>query len=210
MTKAKTSFTANQMELASKLTPLQRKFVIELIKPNTTQRQAIKAAGSKAKTDMALDNVASQTFSKVQVKAFYDSLMEEVTVNAVYTKEKAIERLASTAQVTITDVCDFRNVKVGEDENGNDVFQTVWTIKNSEDIPNYIAAAIKSVTVTQNGPKIELHDSHGSIKQLADMLAWNAPKKTELTGKDGQALQLSANVESPEIASALAGLMEKL
>tara|TARA_R110000850_G_scaffold269167_2_gene401022 strand:- start:16365 stop:17009 length:645 start_codon:yes stop_codon:yes gene_type:complete len=185
----------DQLNLASELTVLQRKFVIELIKPNTTQRQAYLAAGGQGKTENAQDSSANTMFSNVKVRAFYDSLMEEITANAVYTKEKAIERLSNTARVTIKDVCDFKNSQVGEDEEGKPVYQTTWVIKNSEDIPDHIAAAIKSVSITKDGPKLELHDSHGSIKQLADMLAWNAPKKTEVTGADGGALQHAITVE---------------
>tara|TARA_R110000744_G_scaffold56386_7_gene118974 strand:- start:953 stop:1585 length:633 start_codon:yes stop_codon:yes gene_type:complete len=204
------SFTPEQMELASKLTPLQRKFIIEYIKPNITQRQAIKAAGSKAKTDSALDNVASQFFNKVQVKAFYDSLMETKTVNSIMERDEALEILSNNARVKMSDVADFGFRKVGEDDEGRDIMESIWTMKNGEDIDPAVASCIKSVTMTKNGPKIELHDQQGAIKQITDMQGWAAPKKTELTGAGGEALQLNSNVSAPEIASALAGLMDKL
>jgi phage terminase small subunit len=88
--------------------------------------------------------------------------------------------------------------------------QTVWTMKHSEDIDPVIAASIKSVTFTKTGPKIEMYDSNGSIKILSDLQGWNAPRKQEITGKDGSALAIKADVSAPEIASALAGLMAKL
>ena len=56
----------------------------------------------------------------------------------------------------------------------------------------------------------KLHDQQGAIKQLTDLQGWSAPKKTELTGAGGEALQLNSNISAPEIASALAGLMDKL
>ena len=210
MTKKDISFTEKQMELASKLTPLQRKFIIELIKPKTSQRQAIKAAGSKAKTDSALDNVASQFFSKVQVKAFYDSLMETKTVNSIMERDEALEILSNNARVKMSDVADFGFIEVGKDEDDQPIMQTVWTMKDSNDIDPEIISCIKSVTMTNKGPKIELHDQQGAIKQLTDIQGWAAPKKTELTGAGGEALKLNSNVSAPEIASALAGLMDKL
>ena len=210
MAKKQISFTPQQMELAAKLTSLQRKFVIELVKPKTSQRQAIKAAGSKAKTNDSLDNVATQTFSKLQVRAFYDSLMETKTINSIMQRDEALEILSNNARVKMTDVADFGFRKVGEDDEGQDIMESIWTMKNGNDIDPAIASCIKSVTMTKNGPKIELHDQQGAIKQLTDLQGWSAPKKTELTGAGGEALQLNANVSAPEIASALAGLMSKL
>lgn len=208
--KKQTSFTPEQMELASKLTTLQRKFIIELIKPKTSQRQAYLTAGGKAKTESAQDAASSTMLSNVKVKAFYKSMMESKTVNSIMERDEALEILSSNARVKMSDVADFGFRKVGEDEEGRDVMESVWTMKNGEDIDPAVASCIKSVTMTKNGPKIELHDQQGAIKQITDMQGWNAAKKTELTGAGGEALQLNSNVTAPEIASALAGLMSKL
>lgn len=208
--KKQVSFTPEQMELASKLTTLQRKFIIELIKPKTSQRQAYLKAGGKAKTESAQDQSASQILSNHKVKAFYKSMMESKTVNSIMERDEALEILSSNARVKMSDVADFGFRKVGEDEEGRDIMESVWTMKNGEDIDPAVASCIKSVTMTKNGPKIELHDQQGAIKQITDMQGWNAAKKTELTGAGGEALQLNSNVTAPEIASALAGLMSKL
>lgn len=210
MAKKDISFNEKQMELASKLTPLQRKFIIELIKPNTSQRQAYIKAGGKAKGDKAQDASASRMLTDVKVKAFYEAMMEVQTINSIMTRDEALERLSKSARIKITDVCDFKYVEFTDKETDEVYMNTVWTMKNAEDIDPDVAACIKSVTFTKTGPKIELYDANGSIKMLSDIQGWNAPKRTEITGKDGQALQLNANVEAPEIASALAGLMEKL
>jgi len=201
---------SEQIDLASKLTTLQRKFVLNLIATSMSQREAYIAAGGKAKTQDSQDSAACTMFSNVKVRAYYDSLLESAQTSAVMTKEQALTRLSQSAQIKITDVCTFRNVKVGEDEDGNDVYQTVWTVKNAEDIPDHIAVCIKSVTITNQGPKIELHDSHGAIKQLGDILGWNAPKKSELTGKDGKPLAVRADVNSKEVVDAVGKLMERL
>lgn len=210
MAKKDISFTEKQMELASKLTPLQRKFIIELIKPNTSQRQAYIKAGGKAKGDKAQDASASRMLTDVKVKAFYEAMMEVQTINSIMTRDEALERLSKSARIKITDICTFKYVELTDKETDEVYMNTVWTMKDAEDIDPDVAACIKSVTFTKTGPKIELYDANGSIKMLSDIQGWNAPKRTEITGKDGQALQLNANVEAPEIASALAGLMEKL
>ena len=196
--------------MATKLTSLQRKYVINIVSSSMSQREAYVAAGGKSKTPDGQDAAASRMLADVKVRPFYDSLLNAAATTAVMTKEQALERLSKSASVTIADVCDFKVVQVGEDENGDPVFQTTWTMKNSEDIPPHIAASIKSVTATKQGPKIELHDSHGAIKQLSDMLGWNAPKKSELTGKDGQPLAVNSEVKSKDVVDALGSLMEKL
>jgi len=205
--------TAEQLELASQLTPLQRKFVLELVKPGMSQRQAYIDAGGKAKTESAQDQSASQILSNPKVNSFHKSLINTIASDVIMTKQEALERLSKTARATIHDICDFKLVEVvSKDSEGNEkiLFDTIWTIKNSDEIDPVIAASIKSVTFTKNGPKIEMYDANGSIKILSDLQGWNAPRKQEITGKGGQALAIKADVSAPEIASALAGLMAKL
>jgi len=202
--------TAEQLELASKLTPLQRKFVMHLVSSSMNQREAYVKAGGKAETEKAQIASASRMLAQVSVKAFYDSLMNSIASDSIMTKQEALERLSKSARATIHDICTFELKQVGEDEDGNPVMQTVWAMKHSEDIDPVIAASIKSVTFTKTGPKIEMYDSNGSIKILSDLQGWNAPRKQEITGKDGQSLAIKADVSAPEIAAALAGLMGKL
>jgi len=202
--------TQEQLDMASKLTPLQRRFVLELVKPGMSQRQAYINAGGKAKTESGQDQSASEIRSNPKVSAFYQSLIDSIASESIMSKQEALERLSKTARATIHDICTFRLTQVGEDEEGNPVMQTVWEMKNSEDIDPVIAASIKSVTFTKTGPKIEMYDANGSIKLLSDMQGWNAPRKQEITGKDGGSLDVKADVSAPEIASALTSLMEKL
>lgn len=119
---------------------------------------------------------------------------KEATSSAVMTRQEALEKLSLSARVSITDVADFKLTQVGEDDNNEPVYQTVWVIKNSEDIAPEVAACIKSITITKTGPKLELHDQNAAIKQLSDMEGWNAPKKTDtnlsidLSGKTDEEL----------------------
>ncbi len=130
--------TDKQLELASKLTNLQRKFVIELAKPKTTQRQAYVRAGGTAKTEESQDSTAYKMLSKAQVRAFYDSLIAQSATSAVLSRTEALEILTGNARA-------------------------------SE----------------------EKKDQHTAIKQLSEMEGWNAPKKTELSGKDGDPIAIT-------------------
>lgn len=202
--------TQEQMELASRLTPLQRKFVINLVSSNMSQREAYYAAGGATKTPEAADANASRMLSLDKVKEFYDSLMNSMAQDAIMTKQEALGILTRSARVTIKDICDFTLQQVGEDEDGNQIMQTVWVMKHSDEIDPHVLEAIKSVTFTKTGPKIEMYDRNGSIKILSDLQGWNAPKKTELTGKDGAAINMNVDVSAPEVAAALNDLMSKL
>lgn len=201
--------TDEQKELAKELTALEHRFVVNLVS-GMKQRYAIKEAGSTAKTDNALDASASKMLRKDKVRAFYDNLMETKLTDSILTRDEALSILSNNARVSMTDVATYAFKKVGEDEEGQPIMQTVWTMKDSADIDPKVIACIKSVTMTKQGPKIELHDQQGAIKQLSAMQGWDSPKKTELSGKDGAPLAINTNVTSPEIVSALAGLMGKL
>lgn len=201
--------TPEQLELATQLTPLQRKYVIALVSSNMSQREAYVHAGGKAKDVKTQDTNASRMLTQAKVKAFYESLLNSAATSAVMTREEALERLSKSARIKITDICTFKLVELkGPDDKV--ILNTVWEMKNAVDIDPDVAACIKSVTFTKTGPKIELYDANGSIKLLSDMQGWNAPRKQEITGKDGSALAIKADVSAPEIASALAGLMAKL
>ncbi len=173
----------DQEDLAEKLTRLQRRFVLFLVGSNMSQRQAYLAAGGKAKTESTQDASASEILSNPKVRAFYDSLMAEAQTDSVMSKAEALERLSKQARIKITDICTFKSVEL-ETPNGM-VRNTVWEMKDAEDIDPDVAACIKSVTFTKAGPKIELYDSNGTIKLMADMLGWNAAKTVDHKSSDG-------------------------
>ncbi|MEY8241444.1 MAG: hypothetical protein RPT25_13955 [Cycloclasticus sp.] len=86
-----------QIELSSKLTALQRKYVINLVGGDLSQRQAYVAAGGKAKTESAQDAAASTMLSNIKVKKFYDSLINQSASLAVLTRQQALEILTTNA-----------------------------------------------------------------------------------------------------------------
>lgn len=208
----KIKLTNEQLELSAKLTPLQRRFVLELIKPKMKQRQAYVNAGGTSKGPEAQDSAASRMLRNDKVSAFHNSLIDSIASDLIMDKQEALEILSRSARVTVTDICDFTLENVGEDEEGNPIFQTVWKMKHSDEIDPKVLEAIKSVTFTKTGPKIELYDRNGSIKILSDMQGWNAPRRQELTGEGGKPIAVKSDVDisAPEIASALQNVFSKL
>ena len=167
--------TDEQKALAKKLTTLQKKFVINLVSKSMSQREAYVAAGGKAKTEKAQDSSASEILTNLEVRAFYDSLMHSAASGAVLTKQRALEILTASAEISITDVCEF--VEVDK--------KFTWKVKDFNTISRDIAKCVKSITLNgDKEPKIELYDSHGAIKQLSDMIGWNVPRKTTISGPE--------------------------
>jgi len=201
-------FTAEQLELAAKCTRLQRNTVVEMVSSGSTQRQAYIKAGGKAKTVTSQDTAASSIMRNMQAKAFYESLIMAAQTKAVLRKEEALLILTQSAKAKITDVLTFKNVEVGTDENGLPVMQSTWSVKDSDNIPDNIASSIKSVTATGSGLKIDMYDSHGAIKQLSEMLGWNAPKQAQVAGPGGE--RLSLDVSALDISEAVTNLLNNL
>ena len=213
-TKDQIKFTEEQLEIAQKLTDLQRKVAINHFARNMSQREAYIKAGGKAKTPESQDSAASRILSDVKVQAFKESLLQAAQSDAILSKSEALEILSNQARVRIDHIADFEHVIVptknpvtGEEEEHQ---QAIWSFKDLEDIPESARAAIKSVKATNKGLELDLHDNKAAIKQLAEMLGWNAPKQAELTGKDGAPIPVQSEVSAPEVAAALTGLLDKL
>jgi len=85
--------TDEHIKLSQQLTALQRRFVLNIVSKGMTQRQAYVKSGGRAKTEDSQDNCASQMFSKLQVKAFHDSLIKAAVTEAVSNKVDALEVL---------------------------------------------------------------------------------------------------------------------
>lgn len=177
--------TPEQQALADKLTNLQRGVVLGVV-AGKTQRQAYRDAGGKAKTDETADASASEILSHPEVKAFYDSLVSNAATDAVMTRSEALERLSLMGRTRITDIVEFETVEVSavDPKTGEDVkkTETIWRIKESAELNELAASAIKSVTMTKFGPKIEMHDAASAIAQMSKMQGWDAPNKVQVSG----------------------------
>lgn len=195
--------TEDQERLSAQLTNLQRLTVLGVVE-GKSQRQAYYDAGGKAKTDASADATASEILSDPMVDAFYQSLIAEVAKSSILTRERALERLTLMAETEITDILEFVTVdvkKVGKDGEEETEEETIWRMFDSPEVQRKARAAIKSVTMTKQGPKIEMYDATSAIQQIAKMQGWEAPSKTEVTLKQRAATDL----EDDELARIAAG-----
>lgn len=180
------SFKMNEMQKAlfDSLTSLQKQISLNSLS-GMSDIDSYRNSEGKAKTDSAKEASVSQILGNLKVKAFLDA-MEAVAVNdAIMSREEALKILSNNARVKVSDIATFSYIQLGEDEEGNAIMGTVWKMKDSDEIDQSVMSCIKSVTMTKNGPKIELHDQQAAIKQLATMQGWESASKIDLTSSDG-------------------------
>ncbi|CNF35190.1 terminase small subunit [Yersinia similis] len=198
------TLTEEQKALFDALTQLQRRFVTALLE-GANQTEAYRRAGGKAKGDGERSK-ASQLVTNSNVQAFLQSVQHETVNEAIMTYTEALERLTLMGRTTIHDIATFGNYQIGEDEEGQPVFQASWKFKDSKDIKPEHLAAVAELSTGKDGLKIKLHDPKAAIKQLAEMCGWEAPKKAELTGANGGPIQTS-NLTPDEAAEAYRKMM---
>lgn len=176
--------TPEQKALSEKLTNLQRLTVLGVV-AGKSQRQAYYDAGGKAKTDESADATVSEILSDPKVRLFTDSLVSSIANDAIMSREEAMERLSLMGRTRITDILEFEAVEVvakGKDGEDETKTETIWRLKDSAELQERAAAAIKSVTMTKQGPKIEMYDAKDAMAQLAKMQGWEAAQKLTLGG----------------------------
>ncbi|AIN14992.1 terminase small subunit [Yersinia pseudotuberculosis] len=198
------TLTEEQKALFDALTQLQRRFVTALLE-GANQTEAYRRAGGKAKGDGERSK-ANQLVTNSNVQAFLQSVQHETVNEAIMTYTEAMERLTLMGRTTIHDIATFGNYQIGEDEEGQPVFQASWKFKDSKNIKPEHLAAVAKLSTGKDGLKIKLHDPKAAIKQLAEMRGWEAPKKAELTGANGGPIQTS-NLTPDEAAEAYRKLM---
>ncbi|MDE9537236.1 terminase small subunit [Xenorhabdus bovienii] len=187
MAQKKIRLTDEQKVLFDALTPLQQKFAMGILK-GLNQVDAYRKAGGKAEKESARTQ-ASRMITFDNVKTFLSAMNQEAVSDAVMTRQEALERLSTMGRVSLHDIAEFRNSQIGEDDEGQPVFQASWQFKDSALQNPAALSAISELTTGKDGIKLKLHDPKAAIRQLSELMGWDAPKKTELTGANGGPIQ---------------------
>lgn len=198
--------TAEQQCLFDELTSLQKKFVTHLLK-GKNQTDAYKKAGGKAKTATTARACASEILANPNVHSFMSSMEGSAIDEAIMTREEALKRLTTMGRARITDLVEFGEYQIGEDDEGRPVIQAAWKFKDSVRQSPELLDAISELTTGKDGIKLKLHDARGAIKQMAEMEGWQAPAKHEHTGKDGGPIE-SATLTKEEYKQARREMLE--
>lgn len=167
--------------MARKLTAKQEKYKNNRISGMIVMDSYRNAYPNQKMSNKAISVAANKLEKDPRISLAIEKAKEREKSKAIMTREEALERLSISARIKITDVATFKLINIGTKK--EPIMQTVWTIKDCEDIDPVVAACIKSITMTSKGPKLELYDANGAIKQLSAMEGWDAAKKFEHKGK---------------------------
>lgn len=200
------TLTEEQKALFDALTALQKRFVAHLLN-GANQTEAYRKAGGRAKGDGERSK-ANQIVTNSNVQAFLKSVQYQAINEAIMTRTEALERLSKMGRTSLSDIADFRNCLIGEDEEGDPVYQASWSFRDSALQDPEAMAAVAELTTGKDGIKLKMHDPKAAIKQLGEMMGWEAPKKTELSGPGGGAIKTeNTNMSAEEAAEAYRKLM---
>ncbi|MDE1497483.1 terminase small subunit, partial [Xenorhabdus bovienii] len=155
MAQKKIRLTDEQKVLFDALTPLQQKFALGILK-GLNQVDAYRKAGGKAEGDSAHVQ-ASRMISFDKVKTFLAVMNQEAVSDAVMSRQEALERLSTMGRVSLHDIAEFRNSQIGEDDEGQPVFQAAWQFKDSALQNPAALSAISELTTGKDGIKLKLH-----------------------------------------------------
>ncbi|QLJ65563.1 terminase small subunit [Serratia marcescens] len=177
------TLTEEQKALFDALTALQKRFVTHLLN-GANQTEAYRKAGGRAKGDGERSK-ANQIVTNSNVQAFLKSVQYQAINEAIMTRTEALERLSKMGRTSLSDIADFRNCLIGEDEEGKPVYQASWAFRDSALQDPEAMAAVAELTTGKDGIKLKMHDPKAAIKQLGEMMGWEAPKKVDNISSDG-------------------------
>lgn len=211
MGKEEFQFTDKQQVAYDACTVLQRRVAINIVRGNMSQRASYYESGGKAKNHKSADVNVSRILSYAKVKAFMNSLSEEVAGNAIMERQEALEILSHIGRTKLTDIVDFQHVQVPIiDDEGVQVTveQAILTVKNANQIKPEHAYSLSEVASSKDGLKVKIHSGPAAIKQLGIMEGWESATKHEHSGPGGKPIE-TKSLSDEEIARKLAFLLTK-
>lgn len=167
------------------LTPKQEAFALAYVETGNASEAYRKVYNAQRMKPASINRKAKELLDHGKISARVAEVMAAAVSSVVMNRQQALERLTLIAETRITDILEFRTVEiktVGKDGEEESDEQTIWLMKDSPEIEKRAAAAIKSVTMTKHGPKIEMYDARGAIEQLSKMQGWDAPQKVDHSG----------------------------
>lgn len=174
-----------QLDLFGKLkTKLQRNTALKSLEGLSDVDSYIQGGG-KAKNANSRSTAASEIMNNPNVQAFIESFNAQIIASSIMTRQEMLERLTGMARTEITDVIKFHNSIPVEKEVDGEIItdeQSLWALRDEDDMKNAGAAAISEMTASKEGLKIKLHDSKAAMKQIADLEGFNAAVRLAVGG----------------------------
>ena len=179
--------TDAQRALIESMVPFHVAFAFALAAGAKTYGAAYKKAGGTGKTQASINEKSFKLSRTPKVDALYRMLLKYPLKESLLQREEAIDMLTQMSKVKVSDVCTFKPIYIGDDEFGLPVYQDGWVIKDLSKLPDHIQQAVKSISHTKFGTKVDLVSSEECMKQVRAMQGWDSAAKHDITSA-GQSL----------------------
>ena len=189
------TLTDEQLSMYGALTKLKQGVAINTLS-GMTPADAHRNANGVCRNETNRKDLASQILAHPRVKEFIDSFKVDPSpslARAVMTREDILSDLTDIAGATIFDVMNFytdsdelMNLETGAEVAG----QSTIVVKSMSEIDPKFHKLIKGVKQTKHGIELTLHDQMAARKQITDMCGYDAPKRSEISGPDGQPIEV--------------------
>lgn len=186
---------------AKKLTIKQEKFCNKYLEcGNASEAYRFAYDCSKMK-DETINERSSRLLKEYKISTRVNQLQAQLAEKELITKEEIIRLNIS---IINADVLDFVNVDMVEENTEFGVRQVPSvTFQDLKSLPPKKRRLIQSIKIDRSGsPVVELMDKSKAIETINRMLGYNAPDKTEHTGKDGRPIEINTSVDYSGLSDA--------
>lgn len=160
--------------MASKISIKQENFCNKYIEcGNASEAYRTVYSCSKMKEKTVWEN-ANRLLNNSKVAPRLAELQAELKAKSDITKDRVLSELSAILEAKITDYVEFDG--------------TTLSFKPFEELDEKRIRAIESIKRGKFGLELKLHGKSWTIERICKMLGFDAPAKTELTGKDGKDL----------------------
>ena len=177
--------TEEQQNMFDKLTRLRKGVALATLR-GLTPTEAHREGGGKAKNESHRSRLAGEILLVPAVKAFLDSFKVERLKSTIMSRDEMLERLSVMARADISDVLtavdsndEFMNTETGDVVSG----KTLIGLKPIAEMTRGDLAGVSEILVDDDGYKFKFKpkDQREAMKQLSELMGYDAPTKTEVT-----------------------------
>jgi phage terminase small subunit len=191
-----------------KLTTKQKRFVEEYLIDLNAAQAAVRA-GYSQKT---AGEQGYQLLQKTSISKAIDAAIKRRSQRTELTQDMVLQELRSIAFTRITDVVEWGETMVKQVDAGGESINVPFTgikLKNHKDISEYALPAVAKIREDKSGGLlIEMHNKVQALTLLGKHLGMFI-ERTEVTGRDGGAIELSDTERAARLSALVAAARER-
>ena len=160
----------------NKLTIKQENFCNFYVESGNASDAYRRAYSCDKLTSKSINELASSLLTNVKVASRVSELKAILQSKSDITKERILKELSAIVFADIRDYVIYDGESV--------------RFKSFDLLTNEQAKAIESIKQTPSGIELKLHGKNWSIEKVCKMLGFDAPTKQEITGKNGNPIEM--------------------